>query len=224
MNTIYLFPGIGCTCAVFEKMRFPAAYRVHRVEWIEPQQGEDLARYCARMTQGLEFDASDLLVGVSFGGIVVQEIARQYPILERIVVLSSAVSVAEYPGFVRFLRALKFYRLLPGGIFRNRQLRAYLVTGQRGEKGVRSVDRFFAPLSERYFRFAIRACMEFPAADASQIRRMRRIHGHRDALFPIRRLVSPVEDIAGATLLMVYTHAREVSRVLARVIRGPWYR
>ena len=89
------------------------------------------------MTQGLEFDASDLLVGVSFGGIVVQEIARQYPILERIVVLSSAVSVAEYPGFVRFLRALKFYRLFPGGIFRNRQLRAYLVTGQRGEKGVR---------------------------------------------------------------------------------------
>ena len=63
-------------CAVFEKMRFPAAYRVHPVEWIEPQQGEDLARYCARMTQGLEFDASDLLVGVSFGGIVVQGIAR----------------------------------------------------------------------------------------------------------------------------------------------------
>ena len=88
MNTIYLFPGIGCTCAVFEKMRFPAAYRVHPVEWIEPQQGEDLARYCARMTQGLEFDASDLLVGVSFGGIVVQEIARQHPVLERIVVLS----------------------------------------------------------------------------------------------------------------------------------------
>lgn len=205
-------------------MRFPQGYEVQAVEWVEPLRGERFPQYCARLVSDRVFDASDILAGVSFGGIVVQQIARQNPQVERVVVLSSAVTPGEYSLPVRLYRALGLYRITPGRIFLDRRLRAYLVTGQTGEKGVRSVQRFFAPLSGRYFRFALSVCMRFVPADRELIRRIRRIHGHRDALFPVRRLVSPAEDIDGATHLMVYTHARKVSEAFARVIRGPWYR
>ena len=224
MPTLYLFPGIGCTAAVFEKMSFPPGYRIRTMEWIEPLPGEDLAGYCARLTEGIRFEASDILAGVSFGGIVVQQIARQAPQVERLAVLSSAIDPDEYAGGIRLIRFLRLYRLIPARIFRNRRLRTYLMTGHTDAKRMKAVERFFAPLSEAYFRFAVRACLHFTPADRDMICRIRRIHGHMDALFPVRRLRSPVEDIDGATHLMVYSHGRKVSHVFAKVIRAPWYR
>lgn len=224
MNTIYLFPGIGCTAAVFEKMRFPSSYAVRVVEWIEPRCDEGMARYCRRLTEGIDFRAGDILAGVSLGGIVAQQIARENPQIERVFVLSSAIHPREYALPIRLFRALRLYRLTPGWIFRLARLRTYLMTGHTDAKRVRAVERFFAPLSGRYFRFALRVCMDFPPADKELIRRVRRIHGHRDALFPVRRLISPLEDIESATHLMVYSHARAVSEAFARLIRAPWYR
>lgn len=224
MHTIYLFPGIGCTAAVFEKMRFPSSYAVRVVDWIEPRPGEDLAQYCLRLTAGIDFQAGDILAGVSLGGIAVQQIARQNPQIERVFVLSSAIHPREYARPIRLFRALGLYRLTPGWIFRLSSLRTYLLTGHTDARRAKAAERFFAPLSGRYFRFALRVCMDFPPADKELIRRIRRIHGHRDALFPVRRLISPLEDIESATHLMVYSHAHAVSAVFARLIRAPWYR
>lgn len=224
MNTIYLFSGIGCTGAVFGKMSFPEDYAIRYLEWKEPLKGETFPQYCARMVNGLSLGASDILVGVSFGGIVVQEIARQHPQVERIVVLSSAVDPQEYSGMIRLYRALRLYHVTPWAILKSDRLKAALITGKLGGRHVEAVRRFFAPLSTRYYRFAIRACLRFPPADRALLRRIRRIHGRQDELFPVKRIISPSEDIDGATHLMVYTHARAASKAFAKVIRVPWYR
>ena len=224
MNTIYLFSGIGCTGAVFGKMTFPEGYTVRHLEWKEPLKREAFPQYCVRMAEGLSLGASDILAGVSFGGIVVQEIARQHPQVERVVVLSSAVDPQEYSRMIRLYRALRLYYITPWSILKSDRLKAALITGKLGGRHVEAVRRFFAPLSTRYYRFAIRACLCFSPSDRALLRRIRRIHGRRDELFPVKRIISPSEDIDGATHLMVYTHAREASKAFAKVIRAPWYR
>lgn len=224
MNTIYLFSGIGCTKDVFGKMVFPEGYAVCFLEWKEPLKGETFPQYCARMTGGLSLGASDILAGVSFGGIAVQEIARQNPQVERVVVLSSAVAPQEYSRAIRLYRALRLYYITPWSILKSDRLKAMLITGKWGGRHLEAARRFFAPLSARYYRFAIRACLFFPPADRTLVRRIRRIHGRRDELFPVKRVISPSEDIDGATHLMVYTHAWEASKAFAKVIRAPWYR
>ena len=220
MNTIYLFSGIGCSRAVFDRLTFPPGYRVRHVSWQEPRQGEGLREYCARLVSSVVFDGSDVLVGVSFGGMAAMEVARAHPQVEKVILLSSAVDVSEYAGVFRWYGALKLYGVTPGRLFLGRRLRAWLVTGRIRRRDAEAAERFFAPLSARYFRFAVRACLTFEGADRALLRRIWRIHGHRDALFPVRRLVSPAEDVDGATHLMVYTHGREVSRLLDRIIRG----
>lgn len=205
-------------------MVFPQEYSVRHLDWKEPLEGETFPQYCARLADGLSFDASDILAGVSFGGIVVQEIARQHPQVERIVVLSSAVAPQEYSWMIRLYRALRLYCITPGSVLKSDRLKAALVTGKWGGRHLEAMRQFFAPLSARYYRFAIKACLCFPPADNMLVRRIRRIHGRRDELFPVKRVISPSEDIDGATHLMVYTHAREVSKAFAKVIRVPWYR
>lgn len=205
-------------------MSFPEGYAVRHLEWKEPLNGETFPQYCARMAGGLSLGVSDILAGVSFGGIAVQEIARQHPQVERVVVLSSAVDPQEYSWMIRLYRALHLYYVTPWSILRSDRLKAALITGKLGGRHVEAVRRFFAPLSTRYYRFAIRACLRFPPADRALLRRIRRIHGRRDELFPVKRIISPSEDIDGATHLMVYTHAREATKAFAKVIRAPWYR
>src|SRR5690625_7569048 len=66
--------------------------------------------YVKRMAKGIKHEKT-ILIGVSFGGVIVQEMAKLLPI-EKTIIISSVKSRREFPRYMRFGSFTKLYRLL----------------------------------------------------------------------------------------------------------------
>ncbi|EPR73601.1 hypothetical protein ADIWIN_1631 [Winogradskyella psychrotolerans RS-3] len=69
-------PGMAANPTIFEHIKLPQEdYEIHWLEWQIPDINETLNAYAQRMCKFIEHD-DIVLLGVSFGGILVQEMSK----------------------------------------------------------------------------------------------------------------------------------------------------
>jgi pimeloyl-ACP methyl ester carboxylesterase len=72
---VYFMPGLAASSAIFERIQLDEiVFEIHMLEWEIPLQRETLHSYAKRMASKIE-EENVVLVGVSFGGVLVQEMA-----------------------------------------------------------------------------------------------------------------------------------------------------
>jgi len=106
----YLLSGLGADGTVFQYLDFEGV-EVEYMEWLSPLPKETLPAYAKRMTQKIT-TPHPILVGLSFGGMVAMEIAKQIPV-KKVILISSAKERKELPWFYRFSAKLKLQKILP---------------------------------------------------------------------------------------------------------------
>lgn len=204
---IYAIPGLGTDWRIFSRLeRFvPLRY----LEWLEPESEESLQAYAARMAVAIQGDKVCLL-GVSFGGVVAQEIARLRNI-ERLVIISGIKDPREKPFFLRLFQRLPLYQLSRGS-WRVATLPFWgPLFGVRRREEQRLLQTIFKGFSDQYRMWAIRSLANWEGPRPSVP--FLHIHGTRDKVFPIRR-ISGVTPVAGGTHFTVYQDAEQVYRYL----------
>ncbi|MCW8850061.1 MAG: hypothetical protein OQJ81_08815, partial [Melioribacteraceae bacterium] len=72
---VYLMPGLGFDERIFYNLQFENAVP-HYLKWEEPQINESLANYVKRISEQINNTKPFILIGHSFGGIIVQEISK----------------------------------------------------------------------------------------------------------------------------------------------------
>ena len=73
---VYLMPGMAANPTIFEYIKLPKdKYKIHWLEWQIPDKYETLQNYAKRMCKFIKED-NVVLLGVSFGGILVQEMSK----------------------------------------------------------------------------------------------------------------------------------------------------
>ena len=75
MESIYLMPGMGANPKIFEFLDLPNQFQVKFLSWIPPRNNETLDHYSKRMSERVKHK-NPVLIGVSFGGVLVQEMAK----------------------------------------------------------------------------------------------------------------------------------------------------
>ena len=65
-------PGMAASPRIFEYLNLPEEYQVIKLSWMTPKNKEPLAAYAKRMAERIEHK-NPVLLGVSFGGILVQQ-------------------------------------------------------------------------------------------------------------------------------------------------------
>ncbi len=110
LKDIYCVSGLGADKRVFQKLKFQGYQPIH-IQWIEPQQGENIADYARRLTTQIKSDYP-ILIGLSFGGIITVEIAKQIP-TEKVILVSSTKNKHEVPFYFQIFRWLPIHRLFP---------------------------------------------------------------------------------------------------------------
>ena len=70
-----MMPGMAANPLIFERIKFPENYIINYLEWLMPIGDEKLSDYAERLSKSINGD-NVVLIGVSFGGIIVQEIAK----------------------------------------------------------------------------------------------------------------------------------------------------
>ena len=98
----------------FRNIKFPDSYEVHILEWLIPEKSESLEEYAKRMARRVK-EKDAVLIGVSFGGVVVQEM-NQFLKLRKLIIISSVKSKNELPRRMKLASFTKAYKLIPTGL------------------------------------------------------------------------------------------------------------
>jgi len=73
---VYFMPGLAASPAIFERISLPPEqFEMILLEWQIPLDNETLSQYAKRIAEKVTLP-NPVLVGVSFGGILVQEISQ----------------------------------------------------------------------------------------------------------------------------------------------------
>ena len=104
-------PGMAASPRIFEYLNLPEEYQIFKLSWMTPKKDESLAVYAKRMSKRIEHK-NPVLLGVSFGGILVQEMAKHINV-RKLIIVSSVKSNAELPVSMKLARTTGAHKLLP---------------------------------------------------------------------------------------------------------------
>jgi esterase/lipase len=101
-------PGLAASSTIFEYITLPEdQFEMVLLDWFLPENKETLQQYALRMTKQIKHE-NPVLIGVSFGGILVQEMSTLIP-TKKTIIISSVKSNKEFPA--RMLLAKKTWHI-----------------------------------------------------------------------------------------------------------------
>lgn len=204
----YLIPGLGADERVFQRLQLPGPATV--LHWLSPASpDEPLAAYAARLAAAVPVNRPCWLVGVSFGGLLAQEVGRLRP-LARVVLVSSLAGPDQLPPLLRLARATGIYRLVPFGLLARLPRLAQWFFGARNGTQYRLLSDILRDTNPAFARWATAQLLAWrgPGLPGAV-----RIHGTRDRLLPASA-AQVAYPVPGAGHFLIVSHAGQVSAAL----------
>jgi pimeloyl-ACP methyl ester carboxylesterase len=209
-NMVYFLSGLGADERVFKYLKLGGLSYKH-IKWETPLKREGFTDYCKRLIAQIDLSEEVILVGVSFGGIVAQEISK-FVNTKLIIILSSVKSVKEFDWQLAMVRSLRLYKLAPSRFLKwsNRLTGDYFFSVKtRAESEllkniINDTDRLF-------IKWAIEAIMTWEG-NATNCRLVH-IHGDRDKIFPATRTKNFITITDGGHFMIV-NRADEISEII----------
>lgn len=216
MKKIYCISGLGADHSVFLRLQIPG-YQLIPVQWLQPIQGESLGAYALRMRNQID-DKEPIVLGLSFGGLIAQAIAKQSPV-NHLLLLSTAKSLRAIRSNLLFFKYLPIYKWMPGQLLKWIFLKNIWVFGPLSKRNQTALRQMIASFDAHFFRWSFDAIFNFKPIDSKSVKTTH-IHGSKDWLFPIEQAHADFV-VMDAGHLMVLTHARRVSGLLQAVLPPP---
>ena len=211
---VYLMPGMAASPIIFEYIKLPEnEFKIHWLEWIIPHHKESISDYYLRMTRFIKHD-NIVLIGVSFGGILVQEMSKHI-ILRKLIIISSVKLTSELPKRMLLAKKTKAYKLLPLQLVGNIELFAKYALGSNITKRLDLYKKYLSVSDPLYLSWAIRemVCWNQIICNPNIIH----IHGDNDNVFPIKNINDCIA-IQGGTHIMIINKYKWFNKNLPRII------
>ncbi len=213
---VYMMPGLGANPSIFEYIKLPDKYEIYWMHWIIPEQDEKLPDYVSRLMLQIKHE-QPVLLGVSFGGIVIQEIAKQMAV-RKLVLISTVKTHREFPDFFEKALRYKLYKFFPSRALSYVDLLEKVAFIKSFKQKMKLYQKYMDVNEPRYVDWAIKAVLhwqqEVPPKEFVHI------HGDKDLVFPFKKIKSPVVKIEGGTHAMIVYRFRWFNRKLPELIEG----
>lgn len=211
---VYFMPGLAASSSIFERIQLPKdTFEMHLLDWVMPEKSETLQNYAERMAKNVVHENA-VLIGVSFGGILVQEMA-QFLKLRKVIIISSVKCNLELPKRMKIAKATKAYKLLPTGLLGNIEFLAKYASGDVMKQRLKLYEQFMHLREKDYLDWAIEqvVCWERTKIDPNVIH----IHGDADEVFPSKYIKNFV-NVKGGTHIMILNRFRWFNENLPKII------
>ena len=208
-NRLFLIPGLGADARIFSALELNEPFEV--IEWLPANKGETLAEYAARMAEPIDCE-NPIIIGVSFGGIVASEIAKQRHV-EKIVIVSSVKTKHEIPLYIKFAGKTRILDAIPK-IFltrKNRMEVVYYFFGVNSDTSKAMLRDLLRGSEPDFMRWSVARIGTWKNTEAPA--QLVHIHGTKDRVFPFRR-IRGAQTIEGGHHFMIYDRAAELSALL----------
>ena len=213
-QNVYFISGMCYNCSVFDNILLPKGFEKKYIEWEIPQLEESIENYALRMAKGIDTQKKFILIGYSFGGVIVQEIAK-YLKPEKVIIISSMKDETEIPSLFELAKKVNFADNLPTRIYSTSNFMINLFNRYVYNIPTSALGDFMTMIDPTYIRWSLRQITHWkPSVKLSNIYH---IHGTRDQVFPYDQVIN-VKPIIGGDHLMVVKRAKEVSQALEDVL------
>ncbi len=211
---VYFMPGMAASSTIFERIELPIdQFDVFLLEWKLPEPKETLKEYAKRMSKEVKHKDA-VLIGVSFGGVLVQEMAA-FIELRKLIIISSVKSNVELPRRMKIAKTTKAYKLLPTGLLKDVDKLVKYAFGETLIKRLKLYEKYLHMRNKIYLDWAIEQmiCWERIKIDPSVIH----IHGDADEVFPSKNIKNFL-NVKGGTHMMILNRYRWFNTNLPKLI------
>lgn len=211
---LYCMPGMAASPAIFEYLNLPKdQFAMHFLEWDIPTKGTSFTDYAKKMSRLIKED-NVVLLGVSLGGLLVQEMSK-YVLVKKVVIVSSIKTRYELPKRMLFARYTSIHKLLPTGLVNNVELVAKYAFGESVTKRLSLYERYMSVRDKGYIDWCIHELVNW--TQTVPCGNLVHIHGEKDTVFPINKISNCIR-VKNGTHTMIIHRAKWFNENLPTII------
>lgn len=211
-KTIYCISGLGADERVFTNLAVNG-HELHYLPWLRPEKNESMESYAKKMAAPITH-SSPVLLGVSFGGMMGIEIAKQLN-LQQLIIVSSIKSNKEMPGWMKVVGKMSLHKILP---VRSNKLTEKIDNDRLGvstEEEKQMVKDYRKKVDPVYFNWAIHQVVNWK--NDWHPENIIHIHGDKDKIFPVKK-IAPTHVVKDGTHMIIYNRAPEVGKFIESIL------
>jgi len=208
-------PGLAASPTIFERIQLPTdLFEMHLLEWEIPFEQESLQAYAKRMAQKVTHE-NVVLVGVSFGGILVQEM-KAFLQPKKVIIISSVKANTEFPRRFKIAKTTKAYKLIPTQLFENiESLMKFSFGSSIIKQRLVLYEKFLAVRNKHYLDWSIEQIINWERKDIDP--EIIHIHGDADEVFP-PKYIKEFIPVKGGTHIMILSKYKWLNEKLPKII------
>lgn len=212
---VYFMPGLAASTTIFENIKLPEdQFEMYFLEWFLPTDKESIESYAKRMNKKILHE-NPVLIGVSFGGILVQEMAKLIP-TKKVIIISSVKSNTEFPYRLKMAKATKVYKILPTRLIANVELLVKYAFGSTIiKKRLKLYEKYLSVRDKDYLDWSIENVLLW--AQKTAAKNIIHIQGDADEVFPIKNIHKCIA-VKGGTHIMIINKYKWFNENLPKLI------
>jgi hypothetical protein len=211
---IYFVPGLAAGREIFKNISLPEdQFQLHVLEWSIPIKNDTMKSYAKRMAGRITHSRA-VLIGVSFGGLMVQEM-NEFLDLERLIIISSVKTKYELPKRFCFMRFIGVHKWVPTRFFLNESNLWKFTLGSKSKKKLERYEEYLTVRDKDYIDWAIKQLICWNRNE--EVVGVVHIHGDKDAVFPIKHIKNCIPN-QGGSHIMIVNKGKWLSRKLVDIL------
>ncbi|NMH28105.1 alpha/beta hydrolase [Flavobacterium silvaticum] len=213
---VYFMPGMAASPDIFEHIKLPdEVFETHLLHWEMPIGNEPLTDYARRIAAKIKHE-NPILIGVSFGGIIVQEMAT-FLNPQKVVIISSVKSNTEFPRRMKMAKMTKLYKIFPTGMAENFDKFKSLPFSDKVKERFTLYEKFFDRREKEYLDWALEKILLWDRSEPDP--HIVHIHGDADEVFPCKYIKDFI-PVPGGTHIMIINKFRWLNARLPKILLG----
>jgi pimeloyl-ACP methyl ester carboxylesterase len=208
--TVYFVSGLGADERVFQFLSLPGINKKF-IKWPAPASDETIRQYAQRLIHQIDLSDEIVLIGISFGGIIVQEIASQIS-CEKVIIISSVKSPKEFSWQLSLVKKTGVYKLFPAWFLKwSNKLTADYYFSTESKKESDLLHQIINDTDEKFMMWAIRRIMEWKNDNIAGT--IIHIHGTSDRIFPTGSIDNAIMINNGGHFMIV-NKSEQISKII----------
>lgn len=180
-SEIYIFSGLGADERVFQKLDF-SDFKTTFVKWIIPQDNETIENYSSRLLEQIT-TKKPTLIGLSYGGIIAVEVAKQIE-TEKVILIASAKTKNEIPFYFRFAGLLGLHKLVPTKLLKSSNFITNWFFGTNSTFDKKLLKQILIDTNPIFLKWAIEKVARW--TNQTKTKNIIHIHGTSDRILPLK--------------------------------------
>lgn len=216
-HKVYLISGLGADSRAFTKLTFPPDLELVHLDWIPALKNESLPDYAMRLAENIDTSSRFYLVGLSFGGMLATEIAKQRKPIHTFLI-SSTPTFKELPWYYRMAGTLHLQKLVPVSLLKKANSIGLKLLGARSPEERKLLQQLVLDSDPIFMKWALTCILTWRNLERPD--NLTQLHGTADYILPAK-FTKPDFSIEGAGHFMVYANAKEINSYIGSVLNKP---